>query len=84
MSEAVALERQSLHYAGCSVLIGGDMIPPIEGYFQYLLLDASLLPGSFGKRRRIACLKGPMLGEGADPAVLSGGQTLTHKPLVIH
>eukprot|EP00744_Colponema_vietnamica_P014455 GILI01020237.1.p1 GENE.GILI01020237.1~~GILI01020237.1.p1 ORF type:complete len:946 (+),score=123.23 GILI01020237.1:110-2947(+) len=70
MSEAAALERQSLHYAGCSVLIGGDMVPAIEGYCQYLLLDASLLPGSHGKRRRIACLKGPMIGRGYDPAVV--------------
>ena len=72
-TEASALERLSLRYPGCSTMIGGDMIPAIEGYFQYLIMDASLLPGSGGKRRRIASLKGPMLSPGRNPQLHKGG-----------
>eukprot|EP00744_Colponema_vietnamica_P005029 GILI01007416.1.p1 GENE.GILI01007416.1~~GILI01007416.1.p1 ORF type:complete len:818 (+),score=128.77 GILI01007416.1:206-2455(+) len=71
ISEAAALERQSLHYAGCNALISSDMFPYIEGYCQYLLLDTTLLPGSLGKRRRIACLAGPMLLPSANPDVVA-------------
>lgn len=70
LSEAAALERLSLRYPGVNAMIGGDMIPAIEGYCQYLLVDATLLPGSQGKRRRVACLKGPMLAPSADPNVV--------------
>ena len=38
------------------------MIPAIEGYFQYLVVDAVALPGSNGKRRRIASVRAPMRG----------------------
>eukprot|EP00388_Colpodella_angusta_P029972 GDKK01018198.1.p1 GENE.GDKK01018198.1~~GDKK01018198.1.p1 ORF type:complete len:372 (-),score=18.35 GDKK01018198.1:337-1452(-) len=66
ISEAVALERQTLHYTGCNVFVSSEMLPHIEGYCQYMLLDASLLPGSLGKRRLIACIMGPMLGATVD------------------
>eukprot|EP00388_Colpodella_angusta_P046898 GDKK01071013.1.p1 GENE.GDKK01071013.1~~GDKK01071013.1.p1 ORF type:complete len:518 (-),score=27.92 GDKK01071013.1:235-1674(-) len=61
VSEAAALERMAGRYPDCGVMVGGDMIPAIEGYFQYLLLDATALPGSGGLRRRIASVKGNML-----------------------
>lgn len=70
VSEASALERQSLRYPGCNVMIGGDMIPAAEGYFQYMLLDASALPGSGGMRRRVASVKGPMCAPGCNPDFL--------------
>lgn len=70
ISEAVALERQTLHYTGCNVFVSSDMLPHIEGYCQYMLLDATLLPGSQGKRRLIACIMGPMLGPMAEMDVV--------------
>ena len=60
MPQAAALERLATRYPDCGVMVGGDMIPAIEGYFQYLLVDAIALPGSNGKRRRIATVKGPI------------------------
>lgn len=70
--EAAALERQCCHYPGCNVLIGGDMIPAVEGYMQYLLIDACCLPGSNGLRRRIACVKAPMCEVGHNKTYLRG------------
>ena len=70
--EASALERMAIRYPNCSVVVGGDMIPAIEGYCQYLLLDATLLPGSGGKRRRIASVKAGMCREGCAPEALRG------------
>eukprot|EP00744_Colponema_vietnamica_P011125 GILI01015653.1.p1 GENE.GILI01015653.1~~GILI01015653.1.p1 ORF type:complete len:283 (-),score=46.78 GILI01015653.1:178-903(-) len=72
MPEVAALERQSIRYPNCGLLVGGDTIPAIEGYFQYLLVDATLLPGSGGKRRRIATVKGAMCAEGCNPDALRG------------
>ena len=48
------------------------MLPAIEGYCRYLLVDASLLPGSGGNRRRVASLKGTMCAPGCDPSALRG------------
>ena len=78
MSEASALERLGLRFPGVNAVIGGDMIPAIEGYCQYILIDAVLLPGSNGKRRRVACLKGPMVAAGKDATVVR--RWLVRKP----
>ena len=70
VSEASALERMGLRYPGSGLMVGGDMIPAIEGYFQYLLLDATALPGSGGLRRRIACVKAPMCAPGREASLV--------------
>eukprot|EP00742_Colponemidia_sp_Colp-10_P012780 GILJ01014385.1.p1 GENE.GILJ01014385.1~~GILJ01014385.1.p1 ORF type:complete len:642 (+),score=80.98 GILJ01014385.1:228-2153(+) len=64
MSEASALERMATKYPDCKVLIGEELIPFVEGYFQYVMLDASALPGSGGLRNRVAGVKGLMLQPG--------------------
>ena len=74
--KAAALERLASRYPDCGVMVGGDMIPAIEGYFQYLLVDAIALPGSNGKRRRIASVKGPMCGVRPGGPQTRGRQTL--------
>lgn len=61
ISEAAALERLAARYPDCGVLVGGDIIPAIENFFQYLILDASVLPGSGNFRRRVASIKGPIV-----------------------
>eukprot|EP00744_Colponema_vietnamica_P003075 GILI01004757.1.p1 GENE.GILI01004757.1~~GILI01004757.1.p1 ORF type:complete len:1051 (+),score=208.51 GILI01004757.1:100-3252(+) len=81
MAEAAALERQALRYPGCNLFVGGDMIPAIEGYCQYLLMDTTLLPGSEGKRRRIACLKGPMIDPKCDIEVVKRWLPLDASPV---
>eukprot|EP00742_Colponemidia_sp_Colp-10_P014717 GILJ01016751.1.p1 GENE.GILJ01016751.1~~GILJ01016751.1.p1 ORF type:complete len:644 (-),score=87.50 GILJ01016751.1:568-2457(-) len=70
--EAAALERQASRYPDSPVVIAGDMIPIIEGYFKYLLIDACALPGSCGKRRRIASVKGIMCANGCNASLLRG------------
>eukprot|EP00742_Colponemidia_sp_Colp-10_P018194 GILJ01021000.1.p1 GENE.GILJ01021000.1~~GILJ01021000.1.p1 ORF type:complete len:816 (+),score=102.33 GILJ01021000.1:57-2450(+) len=72
MTEAAVLERQSSHYPDCGVMVAGDMIPAIEGYMQYFILDACVLPGSGGLRRRLASLKGAMCAPGCNPSCLRG------------
>jgi len=72
MPEAAALERQAIRYPNCGFLVGCDTIPLIEGYFQYILMDATLMPGSGGKRRRIATVKAAMCAEGCNPDALRG------------
>ena len=57
------------------------MLPAIEGYCRYLLVDASLLPGSGGHRRRIASLKGTMCAPGCDPSALRGLAARDSNPL---
>eukprot|EP00388_Colpodella_angusta_P046605 GDKK01069933.1.p1 GENE.GDKK01069933.1~~GDKK01069933.1.p1 ORF type:complete len:189 (-),score=0.86 GDKK01069933.1:144-674(-) len=48
------------------------MIPAIEGYMQYMLIDACCLPGSNGLRRRIASVRAPMCAPGSNQAHLRG------------
>lgn len=67
--EAVALERQGMRFSGCNVVVSGDMLPHIQGYCQYMLLDASFLPGSRGRKKFVAVVMGPMLSSTADEAV---------------
>ena len=55
---AAELERLCKSYPDAGAIVAGDMISAIEGYCQYQVVDAMLLPGSGGKRVRIACLKG--------------------------
>eukprot|EP00744_Colponema_vietnamica_P006284 GILI01009142.1.p1 GENE.GILI01009142.1~~GILI01009142.1.p1 ORF type:complete len:330 (+),score=62.82 GILI01009142.1:145-990(+) len=71
ITEAVALERMSLHYAGCNVFVSTSIISHIEGFHQYMFLDATHLPGSQGKRRAVASLMGAMLAPNADSSVVS-------------
>ena len=73
VTEAAALERQSLRYPGCAVMIAEGTIQRVEGYVQYLLLDASLLPGSGGARRLVASVGRPMLAHGRSARVLTRG-----------
>eukprot|EP00742_Colponemidia_sp_Colp-10_P021754 GILJ01025566.1.p1 GENE.GILJ01025566.1~~GILJ01025566.1.p1 ORF type:complete len:478 (+),score=54.20 GILJ01025566.1:542-1975(+) len=61
VAEAAALERMAARYPDCSVLVSESLLPMIEGYFQYIVLDATALPGSGGKRRRIISIRAPML-----------------------
>eukprot|EP00744_Colponema_vietnamica_P003518 GILI01005382.1.p1 GENE.GILI01005382.1~~GILI01005382.1.p1 ORF type:complete len:1006 (+),score=155.15 GILI01005382.1:269-3019(+) len=71
ISEAVALERLCMKYPACQVLIAGDFVTAIEPYFAYQLLDAAILPGTNGKRRRLASVKGPM--RTSDLTIFKGG-----------
>eukprot|EP00742_Colponemidia_sp_Colp-10_P017086 GILJ01019627.1.p1 GENE.GILJ01019627.1~~GILJ01019627.1.p1 ORF type:complete len:680 (-),score=53.07 GILJ01019627.1:420-2459(-) len=84
VTEAVALERMAIRYPNCSVFIGGDSIPAVEGYCQYLLLDATLLPASGGMRRRIASVKSAMCAEGRSPDALCGLSDLAEARLRRH
>lgn len=72
ITEAAALERQANKYPDSAVVVAGDIIPLIEGYFKYLIIDACALPGSGGKRRRIASVKGLMCAEGCNPLLFRG------------
>lgn len=71
MTESVALERLCLKYPACRILIAGDLITMVDAFFSYQLLDAAVLPGTQGKRRRLASVKGPL--RRADLTVFKGG-----------
>lgn len=76
ISDASALERMATKYPDCQVMIGGDLIPEVEGYVKFLLLDATSLPSSGGHRRRIASIKG-LLFPGPPSKTLSPIETFT-------
>lgn len=79
VTEASALERQCGRYPDCAVMIGGDMIPAVEGYCQYLVIDVCALPGSNGKRRRIASVKGLMCARDRDIRILRGSASTNYQ-----
>ena len=83
VTEAAALERQCGRYPDCGVMVGGDMIPAIEGFCQYLVIDACALPGSGGKRRRIATVKGLMCAEGCDVRLLRGAAAMAYQQQLV-
>eukprot|EP00742_Colponemidia_sp_Colp-10_P013973 GILJ01015819.1.p1 GENE.GILJ01015819.1~~GILJ01015819.1.p1 ORF type:complete len:900 (-),score=103.78 GILJ01015819.1:412-3111(-) len=81
MSEAAALERVSLHFMGNSnMFVSRDILPHIEGYIQYMLLDVITLPGPNGRRSPMACLMGVMLGPNADASVVQRWLTKDPQP----